>query len=386
MDKEILLQKCLERAVEEEEIAGGCILVNREGQEICYLESGLANREERRPISRNTIYHLFSMSKPITAAAVMILLEEGVIDLYEPVSRYVPSFGRQSVMEGDEIVPVQKQMIIKDLLSMTSGLTYPGQLNRAELETGNVYAKLEEEMKSGGVFTTKRFADEIGGCVLAFQPGESWQYGVSADILGAVVEAASGIRFGEFLEKRLFGPLGMEDTGFFLPYEKRERLATVYESVQEQKLKPYEQDHLGIRISACPNPFESGGAGLLSTADDYFRFADMLLNGGKNGDIRILEEETVRFFTGCGLDSKRQESFSQWFGLDGHTYGNLMRILTDRKLAGILGSAGEYGWDGWLGTYFVNDPVRKITLIFMTQKKDFGTSNLTRKIKNIVFS
>ena len=143
MDKEILLQKCLERAVEEEEIAGGCILVNREGQEICYLESGWANREERRPISRNTIYHLFSMSKPITAAAVMILLEEGVIDLYEPVSRYVPSFGRQSVMEGDEIVPVQKQMIIKDLLSMTSGLTYPGQLNRAELETGNVYAKLE---------------------------------------------------------------------------------------------------------------------------------------------------------------------------------------------------------------------------------------------------
>ena len=386
MDKKERIDRCLKQAVENGEIAGGCVLFIENGLEFCYAKAGWAAIESRTPIRRDTIFRLYSMTKPITAAAVMILMEEGLLDLYEPVANYIKTFEGQKVIVGNTLAAAERTMTIRDLLSMTSGLVYPGKLNCAEKETAHVFEELTKRMYSSAPMDTIEFAEKIGNCPLAFHPGESWQYGVSADILGAVVESVSQMRFGDFLWKKIFKPLGMQDTGFYLQEDKKERLADVYENRKGIGLKLFSQDHLGIRIDAKPNSFESGGGGLFSTVDDYARFAQMLLNGGESGDVRIMQPETIRYLTGCGLDGKRQDKFSNWFGLDGHSYGNLMRVLYDRKLAGVLGSEGEYGWDGWLGTYFVNDPVRKITFLFMTQIKDFGTTNLTRKIKNIIFS
>ena len=276
---------------------------------------------------------------------------------------------------------------------MTSGLVYPGPHSQAETETGEVYDELIRRLDTDHPMTTQEFASRIGECPLQFEPGSGWKYGTSADILGAVIEKVSDMPLDEFMKTRLFLPLGMYDTDFRVPEEKRGRFATACQVSgntlpgQKPELTVYTQNHLGIRRDGKHNAFLSGGAGLFSTLDDYLRFAKMLRSGGKSADGEtILREGTVRFMTSRQLTPVQQTYFNRWVGLDGHSYGNLMRVLQDEKQAGIIGDAGEYGWDGWLGTYFANDPKRDATLLLGIQRRDYGTGPLTRKLRNIVFS
>jgi CubicO group peptidase (beta-lactamase class C family) len=179
----------------------------------------------------------------------------------------------------------------------------------------------------------------------------------------------------------------MHDTGFWVPQEKRNRLATAYEMTNKNDPFPYEGNHLGIINAMDRQPaFESGGAGLVSTIDDYARFAQMLMNRGSLDNVQILKPKTVDYLTSSTLQAEQQENFDLWHTLSGHSYGNLMRVMTDHRQAGLLGSNGEYGWDGWLGAYFCNCPKDNLTILIMMQKKDAGTTSLTRKLRNTVYA
>lgn len=379
------LQGVLDRAVEEKFVAGASVLVRKDGKEKWFCKSGMRDLEQGLEVERDTIFRMYSMSKPITAAAVMILAERGMLDLGEPVSKFLPGFRSQKVAQGNLSVSVKREMNIKDLLCMTSGLSYPDASTAAGREAAEVFSEIDRRLYSETPMTTKDVANALGSCRLLFQPGEHWMYGSSADILGAVIEAVSGMRFGEFLEKELFAPLGMKDTGFYVPEEKRHRLAKVYEN-QGGELAEVKTNHLGIRYSMDQEPaFQSGGAGLVSTLDDYARFGQMLLNGGSLGDMRILKPQTVRFMTSGKLLPAQQADFEAgWEQFSGYTYGNLMRVLEHPGQGWGMGFEGEYGWDGWLGAYFCNDPKNRVTFLLMYQLINAGTNSFTRKVRNVV--
>lgn len=385
MNKEKLdrLQGVLDEMVETSFVAGVNCLVLEHGKEVGYYEAGYRDLKSRKSLSRDTIFLLYSMTKPITAAVTMLLMEEGRVDLLDPVSKYISGFRNQKVIQDGKMVPTYKEVTIKDLLSMTSGIVYGGIETLVEEEMGKVFERINEKLLGEAAYTTLQVAEQIGRCPLKFQPGTKWQYGASADVLGAVVECVSGMKFGEFLKQRIFEPLEMKDTAFYVPEEKKERLSKVYQVV-EGELVEYRGNHLGIMTDMPKYPkFESGGAGLVSTIDDYARFATMLMNKGTYNGRRILAPKTVEYMTSCHLDEK-VKTYYNWDSLAGYSYGNLMRVMIDSGLAVINGTNGEYGWDGWLGPYFMNDPVHKLTILMMQQRTDSGTTAYTRKIRNIV--
>jgi CubicO group peptidase (beta-lactamase class C family) len=380
------VKKVLRAGIENNELAGANLMLVKNGKEVFYHEDGFADREAGLPIKRNSIFRLYSMTKPVTAAAVMILLERGEIELFDPVSKYLPGFKNQLAEVNGRLVPAERENTIKDLLFMTSGLVYGGN-HAAGKATEALFKEIDNRLLGEAPMSTMEAMNKLGQCPISFQPGTSWDYGTSADVLGAVIEAVSGKRFGEFLKEELFEPLGMQDTAFWLPEKKRHRLVKTYAADEEGELVYYTGNHLGIINDMDRDPaFESGGAGLVSTIEDYSRFTKMLMSGGSLEGIQILRPKTVEFLTSGTLNAVQQKNFDNWLHLSGHSYGNLMRIMTDTGRAGTIGSLGEYGWDGWLGAYFCNCPKDKLSFLFMMQKKDAGTTPLTRKLRNIILS
>lgn len=374
-------------AVADGTTAGLSVLVRKNGEELFFDAKGMADREQGRPVERDTIFRLYSMSKPLTAAGAMILMERGQLDLAQNVSDFLPGFANVTVERDGCIEASGTQMTVMHLLNMTSGLTYGDDTSRGGRMILDYMADCDKKLYTDDAVTTVEFADHIGSIPLAFEPDSSWCYGLSADILGAVIEKASGMRFGAFMEKELFGPLGMKDTAFWVPQDKQDRLAAAYRSVGDGAMVPYTGDNLLIsNAMAFPPAFESGGAGLVSTIDDYARFAQMLLDGGVLDGVRVMSPQTARYMTTGGLTPVQQDAMRRWVGLEGYTYSHLMRILERPEQSCMLGRRGEYGWDGWLGCYFVNFPEDRMTLLLMQQKHDAGTIPLTRRIRNVLLA
>jgi len=383
------LQHVMEQAVENREVAGVNLLVKKDGKELYYAQAGMADIEKNRPMERDTIFRLYSQTKPVTAVAAMILMERGEIDLCQPVADFIPSFGSVKVLYGNAQVPCDVPVRICDLLKMTSGLIYPEESSTAGLLVDRVFSEAISRIGTDKEMSTSELANRLAECPLLFVPGTSWHYGTSADVLGAVIEAAAGMRFGEFLQKEIFEPLGMRDTAFWVPAEKQRRLAAVYDTVKEtdgsKSLKRFEENHLAICNDMSHAPaYEAGGAGLASTLDDYMRLAQMLLGGGELEGVRILKPRTVKFLTGGKLQKRQQKAMESWLGLEGYTYSNLMRVCEKPSRSSLLTQKGEYGWDGWLGVYFANFPGENMTFLMGTQKKDAGTFGLTRKLRNLI--
>lgn len=378
-------QAIMDRYTQNGFCAGSSLLVLQHGEEKLYVQSGWADRENQIPVQRDTLFRLYSMSKPITGCAAMILLERGIIDLYEPVSQYLPGFKNCMVRGRGTPEPISRPVRIRDLLSMTSGLPYGDEETQAGKGALSLFAEIGRQLHSETPMTTVEIANRMGENGLSFQPGERWMYGTSADVMGAVIEQASGMRFGEFLQKELFEPLGMKDTAFYVPEEKRARLTKVYEETENGAVSIH-TEHLGVCCEQNSAPaFESGGAGLVSTLDDYAQFARMLRNGGRLGETVILQPSTVRFFTAGSLEPWQEASFtSQFDGLTGFTYGNFMRVMKDPGRAFVNAGRGSYGWDGWLGPYFANDPENDLTILMMLQRKDSGTVSMTRELINLI--
>lgn len=367
-------------------VAGVNCMVLQHGRELAYYEAGYRDVAGNKKMTRDTIFRLYSMTKPVTSAAAMILLEEGKIDLLDPVSKFLPGFQDQYVIENGVKIPVTKPATIQNLLNMTSGLVYPGEGNPAEIRNTPLMEEIIAKLSTPEALKTVDIANRIGELPLAFMPGTTWQYGLSADVLGAVIEVVSGMSYGEFLKKRIFEPLGMQDTAFYVPAARQDRLAKVYRETEDGLVEEH-FSHLGIQNTMEREPaFESGGAGLTSTIDDYARFTQMLLQKGEYQGRRILSPETVRFMTTAHVSAQQQRGVETWESLAGYTYGNLMRIMTLPESAGGLGSLGEYGWDGWLGTYMMNDPAHDLTFLMMYQRTDSGTVGYSRKMRNVLFA
>lgn len=377
--REVLLD-CLNRVTASGLNAGSNLLVVDGEGEICYLENGYADLARKAPMQRNSIFRCYSMTKPVTSCAAMLLIQEGKLDLYEPVSRYISSFRHQRVLTATGEVPAARECLVRDLLDMTAGLAYDGDDTLPQRETKAVFAEAERRFDTAHPMDTQEFAELIGKIPLFYHPGEGWNYSVCADVLGAVIEKAADMPFADFVQQRILSPLGMEDSGFFVPEEKRARLVTVYQKDECGSLVPYTGNHLAIRNDGRGNAFHSGGAGLFSTIEDYARFARMLMNGGQN----VLNENTVRFMTGRRQMGKPQQDIARSIGMEGRSYANLLRVTVDPAAAFFPTNMGEYGWDGWLSTFFINDPATGVTILLMQNQKD-GDGTLIGKIRSLIY-
>lgn len=382
MKLEQRIHECLEAAVHNHEAAGISVLLRRNGQEACFTAAGYAKLEERQPLRRDHIFRLYSQSKPITAAAVVLLAERGIIDLMDPICKFLPGFQNQQVITDEGLKPAMRAVTVLDMLGMTAGVSYPGG-DQAGQYAAELFDENDKLIVQGGGMDTVTFANRIGQLPIAFQPGSHFRYSTCADVLGAVVEVASGKRFGDFLKEEFFGPLCMKDTDFWVPQEKRERLVGCYRWY-EGELVPYTGRNLNVGIYDRRPAFESGGAGLVSTLDDYSAFTDMLLAGGEYKGQRILSPASVAWLTAPQLGWNQQ--FDMWDSLDGFSYGKLMRVCTQPGRYPGLALKDEYGWDGWLGTYFANFPNEKLTILLMQNTTDAGTTTVTRKVRNIILA
>ena len=393
MIQEEQIEKLMKEEVSAHHIAGANVLVSVHGQTIYRESFGMADLEQKKPMREDTIFKMFSMSKLVTAVAAMLLFERGRIDLYDPVAEYLNGFQNQTVYDeqAGKIVPAKNPVLIRDLLNMTSGLSYPEMGSVPTRMTTALFAEIVGEQQKGKLTGTVEFANRIGALPLSFDPGTRWMYGTGADVMGAVVETVSGMRFGEFLQKEIFDPLEMNDTGFWVPQEKKSRFAKTYLYKPSKKtdetgvLKQFADNHLGMEGYDKAPAFESGGAGLVSTVEDYRRFGQMLLAGGitQQGQ-RILGKETVRFLRTNQL-SKELIASMGWDSLRGYGYGNFNRVLLDPAQAGTNAPAGEYGWDGWLGTYITLDPSNDFLFEYFIQLCDAGTTPVTRKLRAIAY-
>ena len=278
------LQEILEEMVADGFVSGASCMAMQYGRELCYFESGYRDIAAQAPLTRDTIFRFYSMTKPVTAVAVMMLIEEGRLDLLAPVYDYFPNFRDQYYMRGGEKIPVQTPVQIRHLLNMTAGISYPGgSSDETDAQTKALVDEIIAKLHTDEALATAEIASRIGEIPLLFEPGTRWNYGLCADVLGAIVEKISGMRFGEFLRKRIFEPLGMTDTGFYVPREKQGRLAKVYDRDDASGfLREREPDHLGVstRMEKAP-AFESGGAGLAGTIDDAHRAR---AGGGRDAD------------------------------------------------------------------------------------------------------
>ena len=373
----------LAAAVEEKQCAGITVLVRRHGEEILYTQAGMADLEKRNPVQRDSIFRLYSQSKPVTAAATMLLVERGLIDLMDGVDKYLPGFCNPRVVDAQgNITPAYRAPWIMELLGMTAGLCYPD-ADPAGQFAARVFEAAHAQIASGGGIPTVEFMNRLGEQPLAFQPGTHWRYSTCADVLGAVIEVVTGKRFGDFLREELFEPLNMVDTAFWVPEEKRDRFVTCYKRTPDG-LKPWLDMNLACGVYDRDPAFESGGAGLVSTLEDYSHFADMLMNKGMYQGKRILSPKSVEFLTSPQLNDTVRRDL--WDSLDGYSYGKLMRICTEPERMAGLAVKGEYGWDGWLGSYFCNMPAEGITILSMQNTTDCGTSPYVRRVRNALLA
>lgn len=369
-------------------IVGASVCVIHKGEEVYRKEYGQADKEKNIPMKPDSIFRCYSMTKPITSVAVMTLVEKGMLQLTDAVSQYLPGFKDQKVLTEKGMVPVREEVTIQHLLDMTAGLTYPD----ASFPAGQYMQDMIDEyyrkiFEKDTPTSTYDLANLIGQQPLRFQPGDGWCYSFCADVLGAVVEVVTGKTYGEYLKEAIFEPLGMSDTDFYVPEEKQDRFCQNYQFMPEtQSLEPCTWQHLGLSYMHLKKPaFESGGAGLVSTVDDYEKFVKMMLGKGTYQGVRILGRKTVECMTQNHLNEKQLPWFD-WEQLKGYGYGNLMRVMLDVGEACQLGSEGEFGWDGWLGSYVCMDPKEDLGIIYVIQKCGGNGHRDVQVIRNIVYS
>ncbi len=369
--------------IEKGEIAGANVLVLHKGKVLLEDSYGYADMEKKVPMKQDTICRMFSMTKPITAAAAMLLVERGELDVWDPVSKYIPAFAGQRVWCDGREYPAMRDITVWDCMNMTTGVPYPNVYSESGRRMSVLFDELIKRRQDGEKVNTMEYMNRIAEVPLEFQPGERWMYGLSADILAAVTEVVSAKRYSDFLEEEIFKPLGMKDTAFYVPQEKMDRFAVNYEWNPSKGLVPFTKSHLGEYYGEDV-AFESGGAGLVSTIEDYSHFAEMLLQGGVYKGVRILGRKTVAFMAQNHLTPSQMVSLN-WDSVRGHGYGCLMRVLLNQGEAGTNGSLGEFGWDGWTGNYVTIDPGEELVLLYFIQRCGAGTTAAVRKIRSVIY-
>jgi CubicO group peptidase (beta-lactamase class C family) len=385
------------RYVEAGRIAGCQVAVARHGQVAYFRSLGHRDLERSLPVEEDTIWRIYSMTKPITGVALLTLYERGMFQLSDPVSRFIPQWRdlkvRERAEEGSEqLVDPQRPMTVRDLMTHMSGLGFAGGRTLQELFSADNAAKADgftPGARRGPGATLESMVDHYANYPLEFHPGTHWFYSVSTDICGRLVEIISGQRFDDYLRETLFQPLGMTDTGFAVPDEKARRFAACYWRDANKKLA-LTDDPERSRYRAEPS-FLSGGGGLVSTTTDYLRFCQMLLGGGEVDGVRILGRKTVELMTanhlpGDGdLESVALPGGYGEVGFSGMGFGLTVAVAKAPALTQVIGSAGEFMWGGAASTIFWVDPAEDLTVVFMTQLLPSGTFNFRGQLKTLVY-
>jgi CubicO group peptidase (beta-lactamase class C family) len=366
VDRLARIDQMLQRYVDENRIAGAVGLVMRDGRIVYERAVGWADKESGRRMTTDAIFRIASQTKALTSTAILMLMEEGKIGLADQVSRYIPQFAHTTVATrsdtGRVLVPAKRAITIRDLLTHTAGISYGNDSIIAPLYS----AKGLGPAAGWGWYTADKnepicaTIERLATLPFVSQPGEAYVYGYNTDILGCVVERVSGIPLDEFIRTRITKPLGMNDTFFFLPPEKRQRLATVYlsDSTDHAQRAPNGPRGQGDYVDGPRRSF-AGGAGLLSTSRDYARFLQMLLNGGELDGVRILAPKTIDLMTTNQVGTLYWSS-GEGFGL---AFGT-----TDRVGANGLTSVGSWGWGGAYGSMYRVDPKERLIMLFMIQQ------------------
>lgn len=383
------LDRLIAAHIAPDDIPGMVLRICHNGETLYDRGFGFRDFEQKKPMGADTICRIYSMTKPVTAVAAHILIERGMLEYHAPLKEYLPEFSHMTVQTREGVVPARRDIEIRDLLSMTSGIVYPDAfMDAATLVMNEHFTGVHDRLRSGEVISTRDMMKEIASQPLAFHPGEGWRYGFSADVMAAVVEVVSGMRVGEFFRKEIFEPLEMQDTDFQVPEEKRERLADLYECEYEgAKMRMFPADFFVLGMSDrldCPG-FESGGAGLFSTLEDFSHFTEMLVQGGRYKEERILGRKTIELMTTNQLDSFQKSCTDNVF-VDGCGFANFQRIFEDRVVLGGSGTPGEFGWSGWTGPYEAVDPAEHLTIVTMMQVRGYDVISLDRKIRNIAYA
>lgn len=373
-------QAALRKLVDEKRIAGGIVVVARRGKVAQFEACGLMDIEAGKPMKRDTIFRIYSMSKPITTVAAMILYEEDKLKLDAPVSKYIPGFETLEVVadprdEQVATVAAKREMTVRDLMRHTSGLTY------GIFGDTNVDKLYRKSIQFGGSRTTlEEMTGNLAKIPLLNQPGTKWHYSVSTDVLGRVVEVASGQNLDTFFTERIFEPLGMEDTAFYVPAENMHRFATNYGPDQQGGLKPIDKPET-TRYAKMPT-FFSGGGGLVSTASDYMRLCLMLFNKGKLGDTCLLKRRTVTMMTRNQLPDEAYPIGTG--GRAGVGFGLGFSVRVERSNEVAASRIGEYGWGGMASTHFWISPRDEIAVVVLTQHIPYS-GRAENAVKPIVY-
>ena len=358
------LSASMQGYIDRGEAAGAVTLIARRGQIVHFETQGLMDIDSKTPSRKDAIFRLASMTKPITSVAVMMLFEEGRLHLTDPVSKYIPEFKNPMVRvinppgsnrEGTTLVPASREITIRDLLTHTAGLP-----TGTSVAVAPEYSDYQQQRQPGE--TIGDMVKRLARLPLYFHPGTAWEYGPATDVLGYLVEVVSGKAFDQFLSERIFRPLKMNDTFFYVPDGKLDRLATAYRPT----------DGGGIRAISKPEEargskvYFSGAGGLFSTAEDYSRFSQMLLGGGIYDGARLLGRKTIELMTANHIGD-----LPLWPDLAGYRFGLGFRVLADVGESAFPGSVGSYGWGGAYGTYLWIDPKEDMFGLLMIQVRPY---------------
>ncbi|MBW2591995.1 MAG: beta-lactamase family protein [Deltaproteobacteria bacterium] len=377
----------MQRYVDEAKLPGATTLVARHGEVVFSETLGYGDLEKKKPLTQDSILRFYSMTKPITAVAVMMLYEQGLFQLNDPLATFIPAFNDMQVYRSgsaESLVtePAVEPITVRDLMTHTSGLTY-GIGNEGAVPALYVKHKTEFNPKDGPL---EAIVNRLAKIPLEFQPGSRWEYSVSFDVLGRLVEVISGKSLDIFLKENIFDPLGMIDTGFYVPESKLDRFVSLYERTQKSTLSLMESPEDTPLADAVETL--SGGGGLTSTLEDYFHFTEMLRKKGEWDGQRLLGRKTVEFMT-CNhlpgdLADMGQPTFCETT-YEGIGFGLGMSVVLDPAKAKIVGTAGEYAWGGYAGTAFWIDPVEDLTVIFLTQLIPSSAYPIRRELRVLTY-
>jgi len=365
----------MEELIKEERLAGGIVVIARKGKIAHFKPYGLRDREAKLPMEKDTIFRIYSMTKAITSAAALMLHEEGKLGLDDPLSKFFPSLKDLKVHTKNGLVSLKREPTVSDLMRHTAGLTY-GKTKIPAVDQAYEKAKMLDRS-----LELKPMMSGMSTVPLVFQPGADWRYGCATDVLGGVVEVASGQKLDAFFRERIFKPLGMKDTGFFVPKDKVERLAVNYN---------YKDERLSVKDAPktskyLENPtFLSGGGGLCSTADDYARFLLMISNGGKLGKERLLKKKTVRLMT-----TNQVPEGGGWvtFGeqiREGVGFGLGFSVRVKMSDWDPDGRVGEYGWGGAASTHYWISPKDDLVVLTLEQVMPYSF-NTEWALKGLIY-
>ena len=376
-DRLARIEPAVQAYVDDGRLAGVMTMVARRGQVVHWNAAGMRDLDAGDPLEPDDIFRIYSMTKPLTSVAVMILVEEGAVALDDPVSKFIPAFADTTVLSdgGDRVAPA-RAMTVEHLLTHTSGLTY-GFFGDSPVD--RIY-------NQSGFFTQAEgledFAQRVAALPLLASPGDLWNYSVSTDILGRVVEVASGQPFDAFLQARILDPLDMNDTAFVVPADKRGRFAANY-ARPDGTLQMIDSPVDGQYTQ--PPRWLSGGGGLTSTASDYIRFAQMLLQDGGLGDVRILASETVRAMRSNRLPDAMVPLRLGTYLSPGHGFGLGFAVVVDAESSPEPDNDGVFRWAGAANTYFWIDPAAELVGMVWTQFNPFAAYDLEREFQTLVY-